>query len=250
MNVKLSVIKDGEVYKQLTVALPIVIGRGTEAGLTIKHPLVSRQHCELFAADGSVQVKDLGSTNGTFIDGHPINTQAVVISGNDLKLGVVEMTVEFSEVLDAPSTAVYEAQELAADNAALAEIDDFGVNNNADGANEVLDLGDFELNEDAASPAEADALDLGDFELNEDAASPVEADALDLGDFEVSDQAGGGEAVDEMPSLMDLANMADADVEAATSAEQPASPPEQNKTDDDDDDDDDGLQAFLSDLGG
>ena len=230
MNVKLSVIKDGEVYKQLTVALPIVIGRGTEAGLTIKHPLVSRQHCELFAADGSVQVKDLGSTNGTFIDGHPINTQAVVISGNDLKLGVVEMTVEFSEVLDAPSTAVYEAQELAADNAALAEIDDFGVNNNADGANEVLDLGDFELNEDAASPAEADA--------------------LDLGDFEVSDQAGGGEAVDEMPSLMDLANMADADVEAATSAEQPASPPEQNKTDDDDDDDDDGLQAFLSDLGG
>ena len=140
------------------------------------------------------------------------------------------MTVEFSEVSDALSTAVYEAQELAADNAALAEIDDFGVNNNADGANEVLDLGDFELNEDAASP--------------------VEADALDLGDFEVSDQAGGGEAVDEMPSLMDLANMEDAHVEAATSAEQPASPPEQNKTDDDDDDDDDGLQAFLSDLGG
>ena len=230
MNVKLSVIKDGEVYKQLTVALPIVIGRGTEAGLTIKHPLVSRQHCELFAADGSVQVKDLGSTNGTFIDEDPVNTQAVVATGSELKLGVVEMTVEFSEVLDAPSTAVYEAQELAADNAALAEIDDFGVNNNADGANEVLDLGDFELNEDAASPAEADALDLGDFEL--------------------SDQAGGGEAVDEMPSLMDLANMADADVEAATSAEQPASPPEQNKTDDDDDDDDDGLQAFLSDLGG
>ncbi|MCH2360118.1 MAG: FHA domain-containing protein [Pirellulales bacterium] len=249
MNVKLSVIKDGEVYKQLTVALPIVIGRGTEAGLTIKHPLVSREHCELFAADGSVQVKDLGSTNGTFVDEDPVNTPAVVATGSELKLGVVEMTVEFSEVLDAPSTAVYEAQELAAevaapetvqvdedesvsaaDNAALAEIDDFEVNNNADGANEVLDLGDFELNEDAASPAEADA--------------------LDLGDFEVSDQAGGGEAVDEMPSLMDLANMADADVEAATSAEQPASPPEQNKTDDDDDDDDDGLQAFLSDLGG
>jgi len=230
MNVKLSVIKDGEVYKQLTVALPIVIGRGTEAGLTIKHPLVSREHCELFAADGSVQVKDLGSTNGTFVDEDPVNTQAVVATGSELKLGVVEMTVEFSEVLDAPSTAVYEAQELAAEVAALAEIDDFGVNNNADGANEVLDLGDFELNEDAASPAEADA--------------------LDLGDFEVSDQAGGGEAVDEMPSLMDLANMADADVQAATSAEQPASPPEQNKTDDDDDDDDDGLQAFLSDLGG
>ena len=78
MNVKLSVIKDGEVYKQLTVALPVVIGRGTEAGLTIKHPLVSRKHCELFAADGSVQVKDLFSLNGTFVDGDRVDTQAVV----------------------------------------------------------------------------------------------------------------------------------------------------------------------------
>ena len=146
MNVKLSVIKDGEVYKQLTVALPVVIGRGTEAGLTIKHPLVSRKHCELFAADGAVQVKDLFSLNGTFVGGERVDTQAVVATGSELKLGVVEMTVEFSEVLDAPSTAVYEAQELAADNAALAEIDDFEVNNNADGANEALDLDDFEIN--------------------------------------------------------------------------------------------------------
>ena len=63
----------------------------------------------------------------------------------------------------------------------------------------------------------------------------------------MSEQDDDGEAVDEMPSLMDLANMADEDVEAAASAEQPANPPEQNKTDDDDDDE---LQAFLNDLGG
>ena len=115
MNVKLSVIKDGEVYKQLTVALPVVIGRGTEAGLTIKHPLVSRKHCELFAAEGSVQVKDLFSLNGTFVDGDRVDTQAVVTTGSELKLGVVEMTVEFSEVSDAPSTAVHEPQEPVAE---------------------------------------------------------------------------------------------------------------------------------------
>ena len=251
MNVKLSVIKDGEVYKQLTVALPVVIGRGTEAGLTIKHPLVSRKHCELFAADGAVQVKDLFSLNGTFVGGERVDTQAVVATGSELKLGVVEMTVEFSEVSDALSTAVHQAQEpasevvapetadletvqvdedesvSAADNDSLAEIGDFEVSNDADGGD--------------------DALDLGDFEINEDASGPAEADALDLGDFEVSEQDDDGEAVDEMPSLMDLANMADEDVEAAASAEQPATPPEQNKTDDDDDDE---LQAFLNDLGG
>ena len=251
MNVKLSVIKDGEVYKQLTVALPVVIGRGTEAGLTIKHPLVSRKHCELFAADGSVQVKDLFSLNGTFVGGKRVDTQAVVATGSELKLGVVEMTVEFSEVSDALSTAVHQAQEpasevvapetadletvqvdedesvSAADNDSLAEIGDFEVSNDADGGD--------------------DALDLGDFEINEDASGPAEADALDLGDFEVSEQDDDGEAVDEMPSLMDLANMADEDVEATASAEQPATPPEQNKTDDDDDDE---LQAFLNDLGG
>ena len=271
MNVKLSVIKDGEVYKQLTVALPVVIGRGTEAGLTIKHPLVSRKHCELFAADGAVQVKDLFSLNGTFVGGERVDTQAVVATGSELKLGVVEMTVEFSEVSDALSTAVHQAQEpasevvapetadletvqvdedesvSAADNDSLAEIGDFEVSNDADGGDDALDLGDFEINEDASGPAEADALDLGDFEINEDASGPAEADALDLGDFEVSEQDDDGEAVDEMPSLMDLANMADEDVEAAASAEQPATPPEQNKTDDDDDDE---LQAFLNDLGG
>ena len=311
MNVKLSVIKDGEVYKQLTVALPVVIGRGTEAGLTIKHPLVSRKHCELFAADGSVQVKDLFSLNGTFVDGDRVDTQAVVTTGSELKLGVVEMTVEFSEVSDAPSTAVHEPQETvaevaapetadietaqvdedesvsAADNDALEEIDDFEVSNDADGGDEALDLGDFEvneaasgpaeadaldlgdfevneavsgpaesealdlgdfeINEDASGPAEADALDLGDFEINEDASGPAESEALDLGDFEVSKQGDDGEAVDEMPSLMDLANMADEDVEAAASVDQPATPPEQNKSDDDDDDE---LQAFLNDLGG
>lgn len=296
MNVKLSVIKDGEVYKQLTVALPVVIGRGTEAGLTIKHPLVSRKHCELFAMDGSVQVKDLFSLNGTFVDGNRVDTIAAVAAGSELKLGVVEMTVEFSEVTDAPSTAVHEVPEPAAqaapetaaidsaqvdedesvnaaDNSALAEINDFEVNNSAEGGDGALDLGDFEVNEDASGPAESEALGLGDFELNEDVASPAEADALDLGDFEVNEDASGpadaealdlgdfeaneqaeeGEAVDEMPSLMDLANMADADVEAAAgtdqpaaTTDQPAATPEQKKTNDDDDDE---LQAFLSDLG-
>ena len=211
MNVKLSVIKDGEVYKQLTVALPVVIGRGTEAGLTIKHPLVSRKHCELFAADGSVQVKDLFSLNGTFVGGKRVDTQAVVATGSELKLGVVEMTVEFSEVSDALSTAVHEVQEPA------------------------------------SGPAETEALDLGDFEINEDASGPAASEALDLGNFEVSEQDDEGEAVADMPSLMDLANMADEDVEAAASAEQPAAPPEQKKTDDDNDDE---LQAFLNDLGG
>jgi len=244
MNVKLSVIKDGEVYKQLTVALPVVIGRGTEAGLTIKHPLVSRKHCELFAMDGSVQVKDLFSLNGTFVDGNRVDTIAAVAAGSELKLGVVEMTVEFSEVTDAPSTAVHEVPEPAAQAAPeTAAIDPAQVDEDE---SEALDLGDFELNEDVASPAEADALDLGDFEVNEDASGPADAEALDLGDFEANEQAEEGEAVDEMPSLMDLANMADADVEAAAGTDQPAATPEQKKTNDDDDDE---LQAFLSDLG-
>ncbi|MBU4399812.1 MAG: FHA domain-containing protein, partial [Planctomycetes bacterium] len=56
----------------VALKLPTVIGRGREAGLTVAHPMISRRHCELFEADGLLMVRDLGSLNGTVIDGRRI----------------------------------------------------------------------------------------------------------------------------------------------------------------------------------
>ena len=48
------------------------------------HPLVSRQHCEVFEADGLLMVRDLGSLNGTFVGETRIAEQAMPVKPGDL----------------------------------------------------------------------------------------------------------------------------------------------------------------------
>ena len=52
---------------EITVKLPAIVGRGSDADLTLAHPMVSRHHCKLLEVDGAVVLVDNGSTNGTYI---------------------------------------------------------------------------------------------------------------------------------------------------------------------------------------
>ncbi len=72
MDAKLIVIGGKASKGSVALKLPTVIGRGREVGLTVAHPMISRRHCELFEADGLLMVRDLGSLNGTVIDGRRI----------------------------------------------------------------------------------------------------------------------------------------------------------------------------------
>ena len=72
MNAKLMVVGGKASRRSVALKLPTVIGRGREVGLTVAHPMISRRHCELFEADGLLMVRDLGSLNGTVIDGRRI----------------------------------------------------------------------------------------------------------------------------------------------------------------------------------
>ena len=58
---------------QVRLELPTTIGRGREAKLTLALPLVSRLHCEIYKDDGQVFIRDLGSTNGTGVEGQKID---------------------------------------------------------------------------------------------------------------------------------------------------------------------------------
>ena len=68
------------------------IGRSTGAEFKLDRPLVSRLHCQVTAADESVHVKDLDSTNGTFVNGKRIRT-AELKDGDTLRVGRVELRV-------------------------------------------------------------------------------------------------------------------------------------------------------------
>lgn len=69
------------------------VGRATGADFIVDAPLVSRVHCRLTVApDGSLEVRDLESTNGTFVNGHRIET-ARLQSGDRLGVGRMELVV-------------------------------------------------------------------------------------------------------------------------------------------------------------
>jgi len=68
------------------------IGRSTGAEFLLDAPLVSRLHCQVSATDEALEVKDLDSTNGTFVNGRRV-TSATLREGDRLKVGRVELKV-------------------------------------------------------------------------------------------------------------------------------------------------------------
>jgi len=96
MHVKLVVI-DGDVKtSEIRLKMPAIVGRGRGASLQIPQALVSRQHCEFVALDGKLRVRDLGSLNGTLVDGKKV-AEAEIVSGQTLTIGSVTFRVEYGE---------------------------------------------------------------------------------------------------------------------------------------------------------
>ncbi|MEM6453636.1 MAG: EAL domain-containing protein [Acidobacteriota bacterium] len=77
---------EGLVAKRLVRArvrkLPFVVGRRPELDLTLDSPRVSQRHAELVLIDGQLTVRDLGSTNGTFINGERLIGERSVVEGD------------------------------------------------------------------------------------------------------------------------------------------------------------------------
>lgn len=66
---------------------PLVIGRDPDCDLAIVHPKISWHHARLTAAAGTVTLEDLGSSNGTFHNGHRITDITTVAVGDVIALG-------------------------------------------------------------------------------------------------------------------------------------------------------------------
>lgn len=66
---------------------PLRIGRDPGNGLRLSHETVSRAHAELSMRDGTWLVKDLGSTNGTTVNGRRVTGVAVVRVGDQIGFG-------------------------------------------------------------------------------------------------------------------------------------------------------------------
>jgi hypothetical protein len=101
-----------------------VLGSGppeTGVGLRVQHPSVSRRHARLTVAGRGVEVADLGSSNGTRLDGRRLAAAAPVETGGRLTFGTVEARLEEApEGDDQPAVELAAAPETAAPGAAAA----------------------------------------------------------------------------------------------------------------------------------
>lgn len=70
----------------------VVIGRDPACDITLPLEYLSRKHLELEVRSGHLYIKDLGSSNGTFLNGHKI-TESEIKSGDKIKLDVLTFEV-------------------------------------------------------------------------------------------------------------------------------------------------------------
>jgi FHA domain len=78
----------------------VTIGR-QNADLTIDDAQLSRRHAVLRQLAGGLEVEDLGSSNGTFVDGRRIEAPTPVPAGAKVKLGVTVLELDVSPSADA-----------------------------------------------------------------------------------------------------------------------------------------------------
>jgi len=74
----------------------IVIGRAPEVELRVQHASVSRRHATIRVDDGVVRIADLGSHNGTRVNGEAVAEARTLASGDVATVGDVVLVVHFS----------------------------------------------------------------------------------------------------------------------------------------------------------
>ena len=95
-SIQLVVVGGDLETNEVQLELPATIGRGKNASLSLTHPLVSRQHCEIVERNGRIWVRDLDSLNGTFIGSERI-TEAVLKPGDLITVGTVTFRARYQE---------------------------------------------------------------------------------------------------------------------------------------------------------
>lgn len=74
----------GLVGREYPLSKPVVtVGRRADQDIVLPDPTVSRTHLWLVRTEGGVAVRDLGSTNGTRVNGRPLGPGAVVLRPGD-----------------------------------------------------------------------------------------------------------------------------------------------------------------------
>ena len=76
-----------------------VVGRADGCDVRLPHKIVSKLHCVIVKTDGLLLLRDLGSTNGTRVNGQKVR-RAALLPNDELAFGSRRYQVKFGIVLD------------------------------------------------------------------------------------------------------------------------------------------------------
>jgi pSer/pThr/pTyr-binding forkhead associated (FHA) protein len=103
---------------------PAVIGRSGESTVQIDHSSISRKHSELRCSADGVEVRDLGSSNGTLVNGERVETQ-IVRAGDQIRFGQVRAEIVTPDASTPPDAGEIQLEEISIETPAGAESSDY-----------------------------------------------------------------------------------------------------------------------------
>jgi pSer/pThr/pTyr-binding forkhead associated (FHA) protein len=126
MNVKLVVVQGKPEGKEIPLRTQkFLIGRGTECHLRPNSELISRHHCLLIIGESGVTLRDLGSTNGTLVNGERAEGDVAILHEDLIQVGPLGFRLVMepvpatapTTVEPAPATPIPQAATLVATTA-------------------------------------------------------------------------------------------------------------------------------------
>jgi pSer/pThr/pTyr-binding forkhead associated (FHA) protein len=91
----------------------------------IADPSVSSHHCEVHFRGSDIVIKDLNSTNGSYVNGEKI-TESVLKPGQTLRLGQIELKLEAEGALPAPAKKTVESTMVMPRGVSLSDLESGG----------------------------------------------------------------------------------------------------------------------------
>ena len=92
MTVGLVIVHGGPPGARFDLREDAIIGR-VDAGILLDDDEVSRYHAIVRVGEGGADITDLGSTNGTYVDGRRLTGRAQLIDGSLIRVGRTELRV-------------------------------------------------------------------------------------------------------------------------------------------------------------
>lgn len=74
-----------------------VIGRASDCTLRAGSEAISRHHCAILRGEDGLTVRDLGSRNGTYVNGEKIEAETTLTSGDQVRVGTLEFRIDLGQ---------------------------------------------------------------------------------------------------------------------------------------------------------